>query len=90
MDNKARHFTQVRYILAHRYRYYVLHEPVIDDIVFDGAFNVLKKLEEKGRGLVTKYSPTQYVQEPPIGWDGYFAMPREKAFRLFYKRDNNV
>jgi NAD-dependent DNA ligase len=89
MNPKERHFTQVRWILAQRYRYYVTQSPVYSDIDFDNGFKVLEKLEADNKNLVTKYSPTQYVQEPPMGWGCYFAMPRANVFRLFYKRGND-
>lgn len=49
----------------HNYRYYVLDDPEIADIDYDGLMRELKALEEKYPALVRPDSPTQYVGPPP-------------------------
>ena len=50
----------------HRYRYYVLNDPVISDAEFDRLFEELERLEEAHPELVTPESPTQRVGAEPL------------------------
>lgn len=43
------------------YEYYVLDEPSVNDAVYDGLFNELKKIESDNPDLITIDSPTQRV-----------------------------
>jgi DNA ligase (NAD+) len=50
----------------HRYRYYVLSDPVISDAEFDALFADLEELERQHPELVTPDSPTQRVGAEPL------------------------
>lgn len=45
----------------HDWRYYVVHEPIIEDFVYDQLFKKLKSLETQFNHLITQDSPTQRV-----------------------------
>lgn len=79
-----RHLTQSRFIIEHRYRYYVWNLPVLLDEDFDKAIRVLEALESKNPALIHPNSPTQYPEEPPIGWAGWFNMPKWLMRERFY------
>ena len=50
----------------HRYRYYVLNDPVISDAEFDRLYQELEELEAEHPELVTPDSPTQRVGAEPL------------------------
>ena len=50
----------------HRYRYYVLNDPVISDAEFDRLYEELEALEEEHPELRTPDSPTQRVGAEPL------------------------
>ncbi|MBE0663668.1 MAG: NAD-dependent DNA ligase LigA [Bacteroidales bacterium] len=50
-----------RELSDHNYRYYVLHEPVIDDFKYDLLLKELEQLEEFWPDLIQPDSPTQRV-----------------------------
>ncbi|OQB06571.1 MAG: DNA ligase [bacterium ADurb.Bin212] len=52
-------------INEHRYRYFVLDDPIISDSVYDSLFHELTKLEEAHPYLITPDSPTQRVGAEP-------------------------
>jgi DNA ligase (NAD+) len=52
-------------IRRHEYRYYVLDDPEISDVEFDGLMNELKKLEAAHPELIAPDSPTQRVGGKP-------------------------
>lgn len=79
-----RHHAQVRFILSHRYRYYELSEPVLEDLDFDKAFKVLEKIERDNPELISSYSPTQYAEAPPCGWVRWFQYTKDKTYNLLY------
>ena len=45
----------------HEYRYYILNDPLIADVEYDGLFKQLEKIEASNPRLVTADSPTQRV-----------------------------
>jgi DNA ligase (NAD+) len=49
------------------YEYYVLDEPTVDDAVYDGLMDELKKLEDKHPDLINQDSPTQRIGGKPSG-----------------------
>jgi len=49
---------EIRY---HEHRYYVLMDPEISDVKFDGLMHRLQEMEEKHPEMVTPDSPTQRV-----------------------------
>ena len=53
--------------LLHRYNhaYYILDEPEVEDAVWDGLFDELKRLEEEHPELATDDSPTRRIGSPP-------------------------
>ena len=53
---------EIRY---HEHRYYVLMDPEISDVKFDGLMHRLQKMEEEHPELVTPDSPTQRVGGQP-------------------------
>jgi len=55
-----------RKIDFHRYRYYVLNEPVLSDAEFDALYRELVELEAVHPELVTPSSPTQRVGAEPL------------------------
>ena len=55
-------------IRHHDHLYYVLAQPEITDLEYDGLMQELKDLESKHPTLVTTDSPTQRVGEQPIGY----------------------
>lgn len=59
-------------LTEYAYQYYVLDKPSVDDAVYDGLINELKKIEHNHPELITADSPTQRV--------GGHAIP---AFRSF-------
>lgn len=79
-----RHLSQVRYVLAQRYRYYVLDDPIISDIDFDKAFKILIDLEAKYPDLVNDNSPSQYPESPPYGWKNYFGISKDRFRDMCY------
>src|SRR6476646_3060100 len=52
-------------IRRHEYRYYVLDDPEISDVEFDGLMNELKKLAAAHPALIAPDSPTQRVGGKP-------------------------
>jgi DNA ligase (NAD+) len=60
-DIRARHATLCEEILQHDYRYYVLAEPAIEDMAYDGLMRELQELERLYPTLSTELSPTQRV-----------------------------
>lgn len=50
-----------RELSVHNYRYYVLHQPVIDDFKYDLLLKELEQLEESWPDLIQPDSPTQRV-----------------------------
>lgn len=79
-----RHLTQCRYLIAHRYRYYVLSLPTISDDDFDRAVRVLEILEAEHPELINENSPTQYPEEPTIGWKAWFQLDKPTMRNRFY------
>ncbi|MGC4069638.1 MAG: NAD-dependent DNA ligase LigA [Polyangiaceae bacterium] len=65
MTTAERHRALVREISEHDYRYYVLDEPVIDDISYDKLYRELVDLEAQHPELRTSDSPTQRVGGTP-------------------------
>jgi DNA ligase (NAD+) len=65
MTIAERHLALVREISEHDYRYYVLDEPVIDDISYDRLYRELVDLEALHPELRTSDSPTQRVGGTP-------------------------
>ncbi|MDT8304521.1 MAG: NAD-dependent DNA ligase LigA, partial [Anaerolineae bacterium] len=55
-----------RQVDYHRYRYYVLNDPVISDAEFDALFAELEELERQHPELITPDSPTQRVGAEPL------------------------
>jgi DNA ligase (NAD+) len=53
-------------IRQHDYRYYVLDQPAISDVEYDGLFEELARLEAAHPELVTPDSPTQRVAGAPL------------------------
>ena len=53
---------EIRY---HEHRYYVLMDPEISDVKFDGLMHRLQELEKENPGLITPDSPTQRVGGQP-------------------------
>ncbi len=49
-----------------RYRYHVLNDPEVTDMMYDGLMNELRKLEEKYPELITSDSPTRRVAGVPL------------------------
>lgn len=64
-DPKSRHDELVREIREHDYRYYVLDDPIIDDIAYDRLYSELRALEEAHPELSNADSPTQRVGGGP-------------------------
>lgn len=50
----------------HRYRYYVLDQPVLSDAEYDALERELRTLEAEHPGLADPNSPTQRVGAPPV------------------------
>ena len=50
----------------HRYRYYVLNDPVISDAEFDALYRELEEKEAEHPELITPSSPTQRVGAEPL------------------------
>lgn len=50
----------------HRYRYYVLSDPLINDAAFDELYHALQELEAAHPELVSPDSPTQRVGSEPL------------------------
>lgn len=62
-----------REINDHDYRYYVLNEPIVADVEYDGLMRRLRELEEAHPELITPESPTQRVSgQPAEGFEEYF------------------
>ena len=80
-----RHLTQIRWIMAQRYRYYVLMEPVYSDAEFDAGMRLLERLEQNCPELVHDHSPTQFPEAPPCGWKAWFDMPKWLMRQRFYE-----
>lgn len=55
-----------RRINYHRYRYYVLNEPLISDAEFDALYEELEELEADHPALITTDSPTRRVGAEPL------------------------
>ncbi|MBI4188395.1 MAG: NAD-dependent DNA ligase LigA [Chloroflexi bacterium] len=64
--------TQINY---HNYRYYVLDNPEISDVEYDGLMRELKWLEEQYPELLTPDSPTQRVGAEPVAAFGVVEHP---------------
>ena len=61
-ENIQQRITELRSILEeHNYRYYILSQPVIEDIKFDLLMKELEKLEEENPEFFDLNSPTQRV-----------------------------
>ena len=45
----------------HEYRYYILNDPLISDVEYDGLYKALEKQEKDNPALITSDSPTQRV-----------------------------
>jgi DNA ligase (NAD+) len=45
----------------HEFRYYILNDPLISDVEYDGLYKALEKLEKENPRLITVDSPTQRV-----------------------------
>lgn len=60
-DPKVRHEQIVREIKTHDYRYYVLDDPIIDDVAYDALYAELRALEKAHPELLSSDSPTQRV-----------------------------
>ncbi len=60
-----RHATICREIAAHDYRYYVLDDPAIGDVSYDGLQRELRAIEAEFPLLVTPESPSQRVSGAP-------------------------
>ncbi|HEY5405831.1 MAG TPA: NAD-dependent DNA ligase LigA [Ginsengibacter sp.] len=45
----------------HEYRYYILNDPLVTDVEYDGLYKALEKLEKENPSLITTDSPTQRV-----------------------------
>src|SRR5450755_1976580 len=53
---------QLRDVLRfHEYRYYILNDPLIQDVEYDQLYKALEKLEKDNPALITSDSPTQRV-----------------------------
>jgi DNA ligase (NAD+) len=65
MTTAERHRALVREISEHDYRYYVLDEPVIDDISYDKLYRELVDLETEHPELRTSDSPSQRIGGAP-------------------------
>lgn len=50
----------------HRYRYYVLNDPLVSDAEFDALYRELEELEAAHPELITPASPTQRVGAEPL------------------------
>jgi DNA ligase (NAD+) len=58
-----------RLVEHHNYRYHVLDDPEVEDVVYDSLYDELKALEDEHPELVTRDSPTQRVgAEPAAGF----------------------
>lgn len=53
-------------VRMHRYRYYVLDQPVVSDAEYDGLERDLRALEVAHPGLADPNSPTRRVGAPPL------------------------
>lgn len=84
LDKVNRHFSQVRWLYSHRYRYYKLDDPIITDEEFDLGFKVCQKLEAETPELKIEDSPTQTTEAPGMGWENYFNTDREALKKRFY------
>lgn len=60
-----RHRALVKEITEHDYRYYVLDDPIIDDIAYDRLYKSLVELEREYPELRTAESPTERVGGRP-------------------------
>lgn len=61
MTNRAEYDSLVDQCLAHRYRYYVLGEPIISDSAYDLAEQELRHIESYHPEWLREDSPTQTV-----------------------------
>ncbi len=64
-DPKSKHEKLVREIRDHDYRYYVLDDPIIDDVAYDGLYAELRALEVAHPELASADSPTQRIGAGP-------------------------
>ncbi len=53
-------------VRLHRYRYYVLDQPVLSDAEYDALERELRELEAQHPGLADPNSPTRRVGAPPV------------------------
>jgi DNA ligase (NAD+) len=60
-EAREKHAELVEQVEEHRYRYYVLDQPIVADAQFDAMFRELEQLEEQYPALRTPDSPTQKV-----------------------------
>jgi DNA ligase (NAD+) len=60
-EAREKHAELVEQVEEHRYRYYVLDQPIVADAQFDAMFRELEELEEQYPALRTPDSPTQKV-----------------------------
>ncbi|MBS1767370.1 MAG: NAD-dependent DNA ligase LigA [Acidobacteria bacterium] len=66
MDLKARMRDLAEQVRQHRYRYYVLDQPVLSDAAYDALERELRDLEAAHPDLADPNSPTRRVGAPPV------------------------
>lgn len=58
----AKETGELRQVLRfHEHRYYILNDPLIADVEYDGLFKALENLEKEDPSIITPDSPTQRV-----------------------------
>lgn len=91
-----RHYHQCNWLYIHRYRYYELQEPIIDDLMWDKGLKVLEALEDLYPILRHPWSVTRTVEYPSpedkslmtLTWNAYLTIlnvNEEQLFKMWYQ-----